>query len=437
MAKLHNIPNIIWMFYGILLYEIAGLMSLFFAWSNYLCMLGVIVSLLAFFKAPKVSLPASARTSLTFLYLTITFMALRGSIIGNTPHLYGEGPLPSCSMYDIIRYFLVNPYSALAIFSPMVVLVDWHMSEFRYFGSIAILSAFISLFAIWIFKDFIASADTYGQTSFSTMSGFISIRRLSNQLFVGLGLILSFCWAFQYKFKDKLYWVLLIVLFLNFYVTVLGGGRGDSVTAFGYIVFFFYFFKKSLKSGYVDKGMVRILFTILSFSFVFILYFLVTKTSFLDLLISRTFEGGDTSAGLRESTREEFVNAMIRDFNNDFKSWIIGRGVNGCYSLGGSILRSSLEWGYMWLILKGGVIYLVLYVYILIKAFANGYRKSKNALARSLGFLCLVQVLLLVPFGLPTVSIQCLLVWHSVRLLNSPAFLNLSDSEVHRLINDK
>lgn len=436
MSNLNKIPHVIWMFYGILLYEIAGLMSLFFGWSNYLCMLGVIVALVAYFNAPKVSLPASAKTSLTLLYITLIFMAVRGSMIGNTPHLYGEGPLPQCSMYDIIRFFLVNPNSALAIFFPIVVMVDWRLDEFKYLGRIAIIASFVSFLAFFIFKDYIVMADEFGRTTFSTMSGFVSVRNLANQIFVGLGVVLCISWSFQYVKQNKIYWILLIVLFLNFYCHVSGGGRGNSVIAFCNIILFFYFLYNSSKSGYISKGRVRLLFIVLFAAFTFIVYYLATKTTFLDLLISRTFEGGDTSAGLRESTREEFMDAMVRDFNNDFISWIIGRGVNGCYSLGGSTLRTSLEWGYMWLILKGGIIYLALYVYVLFKAFMNGYRRSNNAFAKALGFLCLLQVLLLIPFGLPTVSIQCLLVWHSVRLLNSPEFLELSDYEVHQMIND-
>lgn len=437
MIKNKNIPHIIWMFYGILMYEIAGLVSLFYDWSNYLCMLGVLVTLIAFFQAPKRSLPKSSRTSILFLYIVIFFMALRGSIIGNTPHLYGEGPLPDCTLYDIIRYFLVNPYSALAIFFPMVVLVDWRVDEFKYFGRIAILSAIASLVVFFVFKDYIEFADEYGRTAFSTSTGFVSVRSLSNLLFVGLGMILAFCWSFQYKFREKIYWALVIVLFLKFYVSVLGGGRGGSVIAFGYVLLFLFFLQKGSKYGYIRKRKLKFLFIFLFISFALVIYYLVTKTTFLDLLISRTFEGGDTSAGFRESTREEFMEAMVRDFNNDYVSWIIGRGVNGCYSLGGGILRNSLEWGYMWLILKGGVIYLVLYVYILVKAFIKGYFRSRNIFAKALGVLCLVQVLLLIPFGLPTVSVQCLLVWHSIRLLNSPSFLNITDHEMYKIINNK
>ncbi|MCF2634087.1 hypothetical protein [Prevotellamassilia timonensis] len=435
MANIKNAPHVVWMFYGILLYEIAGLGSLFFSWSNYLCMLGVIITIIAFTRAPKLPIPVAAKVSVTLLYATIVFMVCRGSLIGNTPHLYGEGPLPNSSMYDIIRFFLVNPYSTFAILFPFVILVDWRIDEFMYLRKIALVSSFASIVAYFVFKDYIALADEFGRTQFANASGFVSVRSLANQIFVGLGAVLCMSWSFQYLIQKKIYWILLLILFLNFFCHVSGGGRGNSVIALGYILLFFLFLYNSSKSGYIRRSKIRSVFAVLFVAFVVVVYYLATKTSFLDLLISRTFEGGDINAGLRESSREEYMGAMIQDFNTDFLSWIFGRGVNGCYSLGKNNLRSSLEWGYMWLILKGGVIYLVLYVYILIKAFANGYRKSKNALARSLGFLCLVQVLLLVPFGLPTVSIQCLLVWHSVRLLNSPTFLNLSDSEVHRMIN--
>lgn len=437
MTDFKKVPYVIWMFYGILLYEIAGLASLFFTWSNYLCMLGVIITIIAFIRAPKIQIPAASKLSITLLYATIVFMVCRGSIIGNTPHLYGEGPLPNCSLYDIIRFFLVNPYSTFAILFPFVILVDWRIDEFKYLGKLALISSIASIIAYVIFKDYIILADEFGRTQFSTTSGFVSVRSLANQIFVGFGVVLCMSWAFQYLIQKKIYWILLLVLFLNFFCHVSGGGRGNSVIAFCYILLFFLFLYNSSKTGFIRRGKMRSIFVMLLVVFVVVVYYLVTKTSFLELLINRTFEGGDTSAGFRESTREEFMNAMVQDFNANPLSWIFGRGVNGCYSLKGNLLRSSIEWGYMWLILKGGLIYLVLYVYVLLKAFYKGFRKSSNAFAKALGFLCLVQVLLLIPFGLPTVSVQCLMVWHSVRLLNSPSFLQLSDTEVYKLINAK
>lgn len=437
MTKFKKIPYVIWMIYGILLYEIAGLVSLFFSWSNYLCMLGVIITIVAFIRSPKAPIPVSTKISVVLLYSIIVFMVLRGSLIGNTPHLYGEGPLPKCSLYDIIRFFLVNPHSSFAILFPFVILVDFKIDELKYLGKIALISSIASIIAFIIFKDYIASADEFGRTHFSTASGFISVRSLANQIFVGFGVVLCIAWSFQYVIQIKYYWILPVILFLYFVCHVLGGGRGNSVMAFCYILLFFYFLYNSTKTGFVSNRIIRLISILLVVTFVFVLYYLATKTDFLDLLISRTFENGDTSAGLRESSREEYMNAMINDFNANPLSWIFGRGVNGCYSLGGNILRSTLEWGYMWLILKGGILYLVLYVYILLKSFWYGYRKSRNGFSKAIGFLCLVQVLLLIPFGLPTVSVQCLLVWHSVRLLNSPSFLHLSDQEVYKLITNK
>lgn len=435
MNKVGQIPHIIWMFYSILLYEIAGLFSLFFGWANYLCMFGVIISIISFYRAPKSSLPVSTKISVLILYVTLVFMILRGSLIGRMPHLYGEGPLPDCSLYDIMRYFLVNPNSTFALCFPFVIMIDWSPNEFKYWKSLAIVSSILSLFAFFIFKDYIVSADAFGMTNFSNASGSISVRVLANTIFVGLGIILCIGWSFKYVKHNQVYWILLIVIFLNFYCHVLGGGRGNSVIAFGYIVLFFYFQYKSINLVYRKKSKSILFFVVLFGVFIAIVYYLSTKTSFLDLLIRRTFEDGDINSGFRESTREDFMNAMIADFNNDPLSWIFGRGVNGCYSLGGNVFRSSLEWGYMWLILKGGIIYLLLYVWILLKAFFNGYRHSNNTLAKALAFLCLVQVLVLIPFGLPSVSVQCLLVWHSVRLLNSNRFLRLSDSEIQQFFD--
>lgn len=429
MSNTNRIPPIVWMFIGIFIFEIARLFSIKYDWSNYICMIGVLIFIFSYMVAPKENSPSSMRTLITLLYATIIFMMLRGSIIGRTPILDGTGEIKSLSLYNIVRFFLVNPYSALAILFPFVIRIQWKREEFVYYGKFAITASVLSLLMLFVFREQLLQAMTSSLDY--ALSRDISIRSIISTVFVGWGFILLASWTYSY-FKSKKYILCLITLFSFFICSILGGGRGGSVSSFAYILIFFYFLRKNDSTSShkkINSGVV-----ILLAFFIIGVYFLYTSTNAFDYLTSRSFVGGDTNAGLKESTREEFVEYMISDFNNHPLCWLFGRGVNGAFLLNGNIYRQSIEWGYLWLILKGGIIYLLLYVIILIKSFIKGFRHSNNKYAKALGMLCLVQVLLLIPFGLPTVSIQCLLVWHSVRMLNSDEFISMSDDEIQQLL---
>ena len=91
-------------------------------------------------------------------------------------------------------------------------------------------------------------------------------------------------------------------------------------------------------------------------------------------------------------------------------------------------MRSAMEWGYLWLILKGGIVYFLAYIYLLIKPAILGIFRSNNQL---------IQVLSLIPFGVPAVSTLFLLTWHGARLISDPQFRRLSDEEIDLMINSK
>ena len=97
---------------------------------------------------------------------------------------------------------------------------DFKIDELKYLGKIALISSIASIIAFIIFKDYIASADEFGRTHFSTASGFISVRSLANQIFVGFGVVLCIAWSFQYVIQIKYYWILPVILFLYSFASI-------------------------------------------------------------------------------------------------------------------------------------------------------------------------------------------------------------------------
>lgn len=110
-------------------------------------------------------------------------------------------------------------------------------------------------------------------------------------------------------------------------------------------------------------------------------------------------------ATLMERGDEDSRSGVEESFYADMKTetdWIFGRGWFGAYY--DPIFnkpRLGVETGYLTLILRGGLFYLIPYVIILLFSFYNGYFRSNNLFCKSFGILCLMQIINLYPFGWP------------------------------------
>lgn len=426
---LRRIPPIIWMFIGVLFFEFSSILSISFSAANYIKMLGVIITIIAFFRAPKRPVPSAIKHASIVMVVIILLMVIRGSVIGNTPVGING------SIYTIIRYFLVYKHSAFAIMFPLVLFVDFRYLELKYYKSLAIASSIISLFLLLYYKDYIFTTSIITGLSDLEVNGeYISIRELSHSIFIGLGFILCIGFAYNYL-HSKLALLIPITLFFYFISQVMGGGRGGSVMAFGYLVLFFAIAYQS--SNNKNKLGKRLFIISMLCLFICLIIYLYKKTDLFDYLLYRAFEGGEIGTGLKESSREEFVDAFVSDFDNHPLCWLFGRGVNGAYRLSSGEMRSAMEWGYLWLILKGGIVYFLAYIYLLIKPAILGIFRSNNQLSKSFAVLCIIQVLSLIPFGVPAVSTLFLLTWHGARLISDPQFRRLSDEEIDLMINSK
>lgn len=149
--------------------------------------------------------------------------------------------------------------------------------------------------------------------------------------------------------------------------------------------------------------------------------------SFFATLIERGDE--DSRSGVEES------------FYADMKSqadWLFGRGWFGQYyeALTGSN-RSSIETGYLALILRGGFLYLIPYVGILVITVFTGYFKSKNLFCKSFAIMCLMQIISLYPFGWPAFNFNHFILWIGVWYCNNSNSRNKSDKSINNYFYEK
>lgn len=203
--------------------------------------------------------------------------------------------------------------------------------------------------------------------------------------------------------------------------------RRNQVAYFSSIVVFtiilnIFFKPKNIK---VNKFIINS--SIFIFAIVSIILFFRFQNAF-----STLFEKVDDGFSSRELVIEEF----IEDFDSNPTDWIWGRGVFGTFksrSLGSGddlMTRDVIENGYYYLILKGGYIYLGLFIVISFISIINGLFLSKNILSKAFACLIFTQYIEMFGFGLPTYTIKYFIFWISVTAGLSPNIYKKTDLEI-------
>jgi hypothetical protein len=153
----------------------------------------------------------------------------------------------------------------------------------------------------------------------------------------------------------------------------------------------------------------------------FLLLVLISLTLFISFKVQGYIEKLQTSQELTSDTRTFLFIELFDDMSEE-ELWI-GRGALGKYYSpyfyyteanglpGDSSTRSSVEVGYLEMILKGGYIMVLLYLLILLPAAYLGIFKSKNILARMSGYMIFIYIILWFISYIPIYSAEFILLW--------------------------
>lgn len=157
-----------------------------------------------------------------------------------------------------------------------------------------------------------------------------------------------------------------------------------------------------------------------------ILFVLFTNVS--DSFFSTLIERGD------ENTRSGVEESFYADMKSQV-DWVFGRGWFGrYYEPGFKIFRSSIETGYLALILRGGFLYLIPYVATLSFTAFTGYFKSNNLFCKSFAIMCLMQIISLYPYGWPVFNYFHFILWMGVWVCNIKSFREMTDNQIFNKI---
>ncbi|PZP44637.1 MAG: hypothetical protein DI598_14245 [Pseudopedobacter saltans] len=209
---------------------------------------------------------------------------------------------------------------------------------------------------------------------------------------------------------------------LGFIVMSIGARRSGLVNYLILIVFqiIVYFKRKDIKFKSLK------LVAILGILFLATFYIANNLETLFPLLRSRVDE--DSRSGV-----EDYFYAS---FNGKTSDWIFGRGLTGTYfcPFFADVNRNIIETGYLNIILKGGLLSLFFYLYLLGYAFFNGLFRSKNVFIKGLSLYILLHIIILIPFGIPFYSYEFFILWVAVVCCFSKSLRILSDKEVNNIL---
>jgi O-Antigen ligase len=218
--------------------------------------------------------------------------------------------------------------------------------------------------------------------------------------------------------------------FLAFYIATGMARRNVMITVscfllFSFLLYLFYYSKNNLNQKIVS--IVLFLSITLGGSY----FFLEKKGSDFKLVMSR----------FNENTREYVFDYYFEDMKG---SYLFGKGMNSTYycplkdenETNGVILyRNLIESGYLQILLNGGLISLILFIFLTLPAIFLGVFFSKNGLVKGAALFILAILVDMFPYGIPALSVKYLLMWIFIGICYNPQIRKMSESQITEYLN--
>lgn len=411
-----------WLMLSILLYSLVGVLKYYLPVfiTNVItsvCGFGFIV--LIIMNIRRCSLTGWIRALYLFLVFWTLCLTLRMFLIDDVRGTFGEynGITTWLLAYFSSPYFLPN-------LMPLILLTIPAQNgfDFRYLWRAMFLMMILYLcyypFAFWSMTHYNWSfnvagagwgeAGTYGDFISNSTKGIAAIAPAVIMIYLKKYLPVGTWRWFMIAFVGSM----LIQTFL--------ARRGNLAISILYLVLAWGMY--SFNDRHVSK--VKMILIALAVVGVCLLLFSNMADSFFSTLMERGI--ADSRSGVESGFYKDMDSAA---------DWIFGRGWFGqYYEPIFDKLRSSIETGYLALILRGGLLYLIPYAGILGLSFYNGYFKSRNLFCKSFAIICLMQIISLYPYGWPTFNFLHFVIWLGVWVCNSKALRLMNDRQIKRLI---
>jgi hypothetical protein len=231
----------------------------------------------------------------------------------------------------------------------------------------------------------------------------------------------------QFSRKRYVFGVALIYNLLTIYLFAHYGSRGILMD---YIILLLFMIVFRLRSPFLEfADRMRIYFAGL------IVIILVMAFGYL-ATSSYVFQRGFSKDAFEESR-----SVVFQDFFLDFSSttdWVIGRGLDGTVfrSLNIDEERAGyIENGFLTVTLKGGLLYLIPFILILLRASYLGFFRSNNDMVKAMAALLLIYVMMMIHFNLPAYTTRYVFIWIATSTCFTPVLRNYSNEEIYQAMN--
>lgn len=317
------------------------------------------------------------------------------------------------SLFKIFKTFY-NQHYWMAFMVPFIVFLGKKRLPLNAVYKFSFFYAIIGLvFFLINYKHFLNPPSFYDPKDYQQYTASVNTPALF--LFTSSFTLLTYPFVSK-KYKNVAVLAMILGLFL-FTITARRSGM------FMYLlVFLFFFYLYVFQSGKRSRTL-KFLF-VLSVLLVGLLVFYIYSNSLFSMLAARW----------DENSRGGVHDYFFRDFSGHTFDWIFGRGLNGTYYCPGVSIdvtrRDVIETGYLYLILKGGILYLTMFVSILLYSAYLGFFKTKNRLTKGMALYILAHVIFLVPFGLPAFSFEYVILWIAVLYSYSREWRMKTDKEI-------
>lgn len=238
------------------------------------------------------------------------------------------------------------------------------------------------------------------------------------------GYLLLTAYTLKKKYVSR---IILIYFFIMLFLYSYYGRRGVLVE---YSVLFVFMILLMLRSSLLTfNDRIKIYFAGLVFVILLLAFGYLATSSY-------AFQRGFSKEAVYESRGSVYEDFFL-DFNTT-SDWIFGRGIDG------KILRSinleagtsnTIENGFLTVILKGGLLYMIPFVLILLKASYLGFFKSKNEMVKALAAMIFIYVVMMAYFNLPVFSTKYILIWVSATICFNKEIRNYENDEVYARLN--
>lgn len=351
--------------------RIMSLENLFFLRS--FSLIGLMLFWYSFFKLPKWNIASQKYASVLYFFAFIGIV----TVLRQNPN----------SEFTLYRKMMIGSY-LWTYLMPLLLFVKIEKYYIKYCLYWTLFQIFLD--AIFLFFNFPAIIQTSG--AIMGMSGFDSLIigrfSLSSRL---VSPIIAFCFVMN-KFKIKWQFIIIIAIILSFVSSMMGGRRSSSVLIIIGLLL-------SIGS-YIKKPRNFLIFILIMLSLSF--YSMNISNSFFDIFSTMSER---ITADTRSGTEKDFYNDM------ELSDWILGRGVDGTYkslsvSLVDQLHRFLIETGYLNLVLHGGLLFLLPYVYFLVESSYLGFFKSRNTYIKGFAMYIFVHLIFLYPGGTPSLDLR-------------------------------